>query len=162
MGSLLFSSHGRIGSDTFIKAGYILILIGTAFSMSKVISPAIGGIFGFLSMLLLYPWACIWIKRLHNGGKSGWMVCLYILIYVVIFTIGMVLVLIAFGGDELSGLVSEQMRGEISYEEYTNRLETMAPKFFLPITISGILSSLLTLFIGDKTIPNDDGENQFG
>ena len=74
MGNLLFSSYGRIGSGTFINAGYILILIGTAFSMSKMISPAIGGIFGFLSMLLLYPWVCIWIKRLHNGGKSGWMV----------------------------------------------------------------------------------------
>ncbi len=162
MGNLLFSPYGRIGSNAFNKAGYILILLGAAFSMTKVFGPVVSGFFGIFSFLLLYPWMCIWIKRLHNGDKSGWMVFLYILIYIAILTGSMVLVLTVYGGEELSDIISEQMAGELSTMEYTQRLEAIAPRFALPATIAGILSSLLTLFIGDKTIPNDEGENQFG
>lgn len=162
MGDLLFSPNGRIGSAAFMKAGYILILIGTALGMVKMFNPVLGAMFGFLSMLLLYPWVCIWIKRLHNGGKSGWMIFLYILIYGVIIMTSTLVVLSMFAGSEFFALVSEKMADEISQTEYMERIETMGQNLALPTTIAGILSSLLTLYIGDNTIPNDDGENQFG
>ena len=28
---------------------------------------------GIVSFALIYPWIVIWIKRYHDGGKSGWM-----------------------------------------------------------------------------------------
>ena len=166
MGNLLFSPSGRIGSSEFYRGGFILILIGTAFSMTKMISPGLGVMFGLLSYFLAYPWVVIWIKRLHNGGKSGWLVLLYGLLYTVILMVAAMIVLIAFSGPEFMELIKAQAEGDLSQAEYMRQSQEMgaslAPKLALPVAIVGILASLLTLFIGDKATPNDEGDNQFG
>ena len=81
MSNLFFSPSGRIGSQDFMKAGVILIAIGAGLSVLKIISPATGLIAGIASLVLLFPWICIWLKRLHNGNKSGEMIVGYIALY---------------------------------------------------------------------------------
>ncbi len=158
MQNLLFSPNGRIGSDAFIKAGFILILIGTGFSMTQMLSQSLGVIFGTLSIFLIYPWICIWVKRLRMGGKSGWMVLLYIVIYGIILMIGTMTVMFTFGGGEFLDIIAQQMSGELTQTEYMQRIEAMSIPLRLPITISSLLSSLLALYIGDKTIPHVDAQ----
>ncbi|MBL4870782.1 MAG: hypothetical protein JKX72_07500 [Robiginitomaculum sp.] len=154
MNNDFLSPNGQLGSAEFIRAGFILILIGAAFGMTKIINPNLGAMFGVLSIFLLYPWVCIWIKRLRHGEQSGWMIFLYILIYGVILLIGVFIVIIMFGGSEFSTLIQDKVSGNISQAEYIKGIEAMAPDLALPITITGLLSSLLTLFIADKTIPS--------
>ncbi len=65
-----FSPMGRIGPVTFRNAALILIAIGAAISLMPLVAPQLA-MFTFASLVLLYPWAVIWVKRLHDAGKSG-------------------------------------------------------------------------------------------
>ena len=82
MGNLLFSPQGRISSADFMRGGYILVLAAIALGLLHLVNTAIALVLGFLNILLMYAWAVLWIKRLHEGGKSGWMFfCLYRSLY---------------------------------------------------------------------------------
>ena len=162
MGNLLFSPSGRIDSSEFYKGGFILIALGVLLGLTSLISPQIGKIFSFISILLIYPWVVIWVKRLHNGGKSGWMVLVYLLIYVVLMLIAMLIVMGLFGGGEYFKMIMDSANGDISQAEMETRAAAYGKSIMIPSNIASIAVSLLTMFIGDKATPNDSGDNQFG
>lgn len=162
MGDQFLSPNGRIGPADFIRAGYILILASTALNMLKILSPALAPLLALLSMLLVYPWAMIWIKRLHDGGKKGEGIFLYVLIYFIFLLIGVLIVVFSFVGDRFFEIVNAQISGEISQTEYMRQIEILGQELTLPILIASILSSIATLFVGNKIIPNDQGDNQYG
>ena len=162
MGNLLFSPSGRIGSSEFYKGGFILIALGVLFALANLVSPQIGKILSFVSILLIYPWMVIWVKRLHNGDKSGWMVLVYLLIYVVLISIAMVIVFGMFGGSDYFKMIMDSVNGDISQAELESRATAYGKSIMLPSNIASIAVSLLTMFIGDKATPNDSGDNQFG
>ena len=139
-----------------------MIIIGVALGLTKIINPALGAMFSILALFLVYPWVMIWVKRLHNGGKTGWMIFLYILLYcAVLFTL-YAIVIFTFGGSEFMTIVTDQMNGDISQAEYMRKSAELGEKLTLPTIIAGVLASLATLFIGDKTIGNEPGDNQYG
>ncbi len=162
MGNLLFSPEGRISSAEFYRGGFILILIMTALSMVNLVSPEIGKVTGLLAYLLLYPWVVIWIKRLHEGSKSGWMFLVYLLLYLILGTIGILIVMIYFGDGNFMEMMMESIEGDLSEAELEAQMQGWAQSITLPAAISGILTSLATMFIGDKTIPIDENDNQYG
>jgi uncharacterized membrane protein YhaH (DUF805 family) len=87
--SLLFSPHGRIGRRYFwMGLGVWLATSWLAWLIPSFIGPLI-------AYLLTWIWACVSIKRLHDMGRSGWLV-------VAPFVIGMVgfvtSALLLFGG----------------------------------------------------------------
>jgi len=162
MGNLLLSPYGRIGSAAFYRGGYILILISVAISLLNLFSPQIGGILSIISYALIYPWVVIWIKRLHNGGKSGWMFLVYMLLYFFVALVGFGMSMSMFGGAEFMQMVTDQVEGKITQAEMQAQAEIWARSYMAPILIASISVSVLTMYIGDKTIPVDDNDNQYG
>lgn len=162
MGNLLFSPEGRINSAQFYRDGFVLILIMTALSLANLVNPQLGQIAGLVSYLLLYPWAVIWIKRLHDGGKNGWMFLVYLLLYFILGTIGFFIVLIYFGDGNFMEMILQSVDGNITEAELETKMQAWAKNIPLPAVISGIITSLATMFIGDKTIPTDYGDNEYG
>ncbi|PHR60216.1 MAG: hypothetical protein COA43_07920 [Robiginitomaculum sp.] len=158
MGNLFLSPNGKIGSAEFIRAGFILILVGAALSVPGSVSKSLGVLFGLLTYCLAFPWIIIWVKRLRTGDKSGWMVMAYMAMYFAFLVIGASIVLIGFGGEEFVGILNEKISNEISQTEYMERIEGFSKQLFLPLTISGLLASLLTLFIADRAIPQYEGD----
>jgi uncharacterized membrane protein YhaH (DUF805 family) len=67
----LFYPMGRIGPATFRNAALVLIAAGACISIMPALAPALWAL-SFLSFVMLYPWVVIWVKRLHDAGKSGW------------------------------------------------------------------------------------------
>lgn len=63
---LFLSAQGRIGQKDFWIAWLILFVAGIVVG----IIPIIGGLIG---LLLIYPQVCIYSKRLHDMGRSGWL-----------------------------------------------------------------------------------------
>jgi len=61
---------GRIGPATFRNAALILIAIGAVFSLLPWLRPDMA-MLSFVSMILIYPWIVIWVKRFHDAGKPG-------------------------------------------------------------------------------------------
>src|SRR4051812_3093323 len=68
----LFNPMGRIGPVTFRNAALILIAVSAAIGLTPLVLPQLWWL-SFVSMVLIYPWAVIWVKRLHDAGKSGWL-----------------------------------------------------------------------------------------
>lgn len=64
---IFLDSNGRIGVKEF-WIGF-LILFGAAVVLGWI--PLIGQL---ISILLIYPWICLYSKRLHDFGKTGWLV----------------------------------------------------------------------------------------
>ena len=85
--SLFFSADGRIGRQTFWIAW--LMLLGVNVVLGWI--PLIGWI---ISLVGVYCSVCIYAKRLHDMGKSGWLQLAPMLICVILPMIG----LFAFGG----------------------------------------------------------------
>ena len=86
MGNLLFSPSGRIGPGQFMSGAKLLIIIGLVLGILPVFVPALG-ILGIISLVLFWCWIVIWVKRYHDGGKSGWMCLIPIIVWVVIAAI---------------------------------------------------------------------------
>jgi uncharacterized membrane protein YhaH (DUF805 family) len=64
---LFISAHGRVGRRDFWIAAAALIISGLVLNLLPVIGP-------LAALALLYPWTCILVKRLHDTGRSGWLV----------------------------------------------------------------------------------------
>ena len=64
--SLFLSANGRIGQKDFWIAWLILFVAGIVLGMI----PFLGFI---ISLALIYPNVCIFSKRLHDFGKTGWL-----------------------------------------------------------------------------------------
>ncbi len=162
MGHLLLSPYGRISSAEFYRGGFILILISVALSLINLLDPKIGQMLSIISYLLIYPWAVIWIKRLHNGDKSGWMFLAYVVLYIVVAMVGFGAALSMLGGDTFIQIITDQVDGKITQAEVQTQMEIWARDNMALILITSIGVSVLTMYIGDRTIPTDNNDNKYG
>ena len=80
---LFFSADGRIGRQSF-WIGF-LILLGAGVVLGWI--PLLGLI---VSIALIYPWTCLYAKRFHDMGKSGWLALLPVAVPAVFFTIAVI------------------------------------------------------------------------
>jgi len=159
MGNLLFSPSGRIGPSKFLKGAIILIVLGALLSLPAILGlpDIVGTIAGLISFLLLWCWIALWIKRYHDGGKSGWMSLVPILAYVVLTLI----VMGAIMGGSFMELMNASMNG--ADPETIKELEAaMTAETGLPVTIASIVISLVVAFLFNKLIKQDMHDNQFG
>ena len=67
--SVFFSSNGRIGQKDFWIAALILFVAGILSHTLHLLAP-------IAWLVLWYCWICISAKRLHDAGRSGWLVLL--------------------------------------------------------------------------------------
>jgi uncharacterized membrane protein YhaH (DUF805 family) len=63
---LFLDSHGRIGRRDFWLAAGVLLVVSNLLHL-------IWGIGSLISFALFYCWVCLFAKRLHDMGKSGWL-----------------------------------------------------------------------------------------
>ena len=61
---LFLSANGRIGQKDFWIGFLILFVAGIILGMIPVLGQII-------SIALIYPWVCLYSKRLHDFGKTG-------------------------------------------------------------------------------------------
>ncbi len=100
---ILFSPNGRIGRQEF-WIGFLILIV--AWKILLYI-PVVGWL---LDIAMIYCWVCLDAKRLHDMGKSGWLVLVPILIgciagAAIVASIGMTVVtsLTAAGADNHLG-----------------------------------------------------------
>lgn len=148
----LFSPKGTLESTGFIIAGILLIFVGFALLMAGSVLPIDGRLGMWLSFLLAYPWICIWIKRLRQGGASAALVLAYLALYAVLFLVLFMVSIFFFSGGDFMSLVGEYSRQEITMEEYQAGIqEQMNPTVMIRnLFMSGLIASLATLLIGNS------------
>jgi uncharacterized membrane protein YhaH (DUF805 family) len=66
---ILFSAKGRLGRRTYWIAVALLAVL-------SALTGLLGPVGALLALVLIYPDVCIFVKRLHDIGRSGWLTAL--------------------------------------------------------------------------------------
>lgn len=93
--NILFGASGRLGPMEFAQGLVAIVAISLVFNILSLI-PGLGmliSLVGFLvALVLAFAWVCIFSKRFHDAGKSGWLTLVAILAAIVIgFVAGLIL-----------------------------------------------------------------------
>jgi uncharacterized membrane protein YhaH (DUF805 family) len=157
-GQLFFNAKGRIGPGEFQQGALILIGISFVLAVLPLLSPALG-LLGIIGLILIWPWASLWSKRLHDAGVSGWM---FILVLVGWLVVGMI----------VSGVIGAMFAGDVAAEladvDQTDFAAIMQASMeaqrgaVLPQAIAGAVVSFLVVFIGNAMLKGDPQTNQYG
>lgn len=141
---LFLSSDGRISRQQFWIGA--LILIGAGVVAGWI--PLINVIFFFVS---LYAWVCLYSKRLHDFGKSGWLTAIPIGLTIASF----VLAMMTMGGMAAMGAF-EGMDGH-----YGNPAAMMGAGITaMLLGLSGLVALGFLLWVG--LTPTQPGDNRYG
>lgn len=166
MKHVLLSSKGRIGPRVFLRG---LIVLTAVFILVQMAGNFVSPLFGLLAYPMVYAYACLFSKRLHDAGHSGWLFLLFLLGYFVANMIitGLFLPIlspVAFEaysvfGQDLAGLM-EAMRTQSEEFEHLTALPTQSSLLLTTLT-SFLLTSALLGFIASR-LPSDPGPNRYG
>lgn len=168
MMNLLFSPKGRIGSAEFMRGAFVLIAMAVIVRLSSLVNFGLSMILGILALVSLWCWVVLWVKRFHDGGKSGWMSLVPIIIFLIAGYIGGEVMNNMFAADLIEEMERSAADALISggmWEMFSSLLsasEAMAKKMAIPGAIFGAVLSGAFSYIGNKMIKHDPQENQYG
>ena len=134
VGDILFKPQGRIGRKDF--------WIGWAIMFAANFLSAIPFVGIVISLGLIYVQVCVWGKRLHDMGKTAWLVLVPMLAPLAVIAVG-------------AGLSISMSGGSGAYE---NALFT--PVFFIACGLAVILAIGLLVWVG--ATPGQNGPNAYG
>jgi uncharacterized membrane protein YhaH (DUF805 family) len=132
--------NGRSSRGEYWIGIALLILVGVGLALANISGA---------SAATTFLWVMVWVRRLHDIGKSGW---------VILIPVGLMLVAsvaaFALGGDELMNAVrySETNSGEIS--------ERGAYLFLAFVGVVVLIQGGFTIWLGAKA--GEPGNNRFG
>ena len=89
--SFFLTADGRIGRKDFWLGYAILFAAGFVAGMLPLVGPLI-------SLALIWPSVCIFAKRLHDAGRSGWLAAIPFVIWTVGTAVAVVLMFSTIGG----------------------------------------------------------------
>jgi uncharacterized membrane protein YhaH (DUF805 family) len=147
MQTLLLSPEGRIGRKDFWLGALILIAAWMVSHVAHVFAP-------ILWLLLIYPWVCVYAKRLHDFGKSAWLV---LIPFVVVFVC--LVMAFAFGGVAAIAAIfaaANEQFGGANLAMIASSLGVML--VFLGIAAVGKIAFMLWVGIS----ASDPAENRYG
>ncbi|MCF6219682.1 MAG: DUF805 domain-containing protein [Robiginitomaculum sp.] len=162
MGNLLFSPNGRIGSSEFMRGAIILIAIAAFLAILPMISYKLGSILGILGLVMIWCWVVLWIKRFRDGGKSGWMSLVPILVFIVASMIVSSVISSMFAGDMANEMADAmENAGEAGdlgamFKMMGQMGEAAAKKTAIPSAIGGAIVSYAIAYVGNMLIKSTD------
>jgi uncharacterized membrane protein YhaH (DUF805 family) len=71
MGDLLFNPNGRIARNRFWQGMVLLTVASVVVSSAALL---VHPMFDFISLALIFPYVCVYGKRLHDAGQTAWWV----------------------------------------------------------------------------------------
>ena len=101
--SVFFSTDGRMGQKAFWVGALILFLAWILSHVLHLLAP-------IAWLILTYCWICLFSKRLHDAGRSGWMTLIPFAV-----GCGAVMISLAVGGAAvISALATGGVRDDLS------------------------------------------------
>jgi len=146
MGKLYFSLKGRINPADFQKSAITLIVISFILALLNLVSMSFALLSMPIGLVLAWMWLSLWSKRLHDAGKSAWMVLLVLLVSVGVGFVSTRLVYMITSFDQAAVTAAAQAAGTDIMGAMKASMEASKP-IILP---SAIASAISTFIIGEK------------
>jgi len=108
---ILFGASGKLGPMDFAKGLVAIIAVSLILNIFSLI-PVIGGLVGLVvGLVLAYAWVCIFSKRFHDAGQSGWMTIAAIVAVILVSMVVSVVLSPVFGGVDFTNMGSLKTMG---------------------------------------------------
>ncbi|EAP88905.1 MAG: DUF805 domain-containing protein [Oceanicaulis sp.] len=158
----MMSANGRMAPADFQKAGLILIAISFVLALTPLVLPVVLAslLTIIVGLALIYPWACIWSKRLHDAGRSGWMFLVVLVIWIVLGLIVNQIVATIFGGEAARMMVAAMETGNPDAMMQASKAATQATA--LPSAVLNAIVGFGVIFAGNAILKQDPQENRYG
>ena len=75
-----FTLHGRMAPKPYLLRCLILFAIGAATNFLGYIHPYAGYAGGIISLIVLYSFVALSVKRLHDANRSGWWMIVFVVV----------------------------------------------------------------------------------
>jgi uncharacterized membrane protein YhaH (DUF805 family) len=145
--NLFLSANGRIGRGEFWIAFVILFVAQIIINM---LAHAVH-ILGLLGLVLIYFNVCVYSKRLHDMGKSGWLQLVPIAVFLVAGVIAGVM-----GGTALLTAMANSGAANANPSAMMAALGSAG----LAIGVAGLVALGFLLWVGLS--PGEAGDNKYG
>jgi uncharacterized membrane protein YhaH (DUF805 family) len=145
--NLFLSANGRAGRQEFWIGFLILLVAGFVLGLVPLVNMVAG-------LVLIYPWVCLYSKRLHDFGKSGWLT-------LVPFGLGLVGVVctVAFGGMAALTAMATKNAGGTDNAAAMSAVGAMGTMSIVWMVI-GLAGIAFLLWVGLSK--GDAGDNKYG
>jgi len=147
----ILNPFGRIGPVTFRNTAIILIAIGACFSLLPLIRPELAAL-SFASLVLIYPWIVIWVRRFHDAGKSGKLFLVVLVVYLI--------TVLAVNRFIVARFIPAQppIDPHFVWASMVAQMRANA----LPGTIASVIISLAFALVVNEELKSDPAENAYG
>ena len=145
--TLFLSAEGRIGRKDFWIGVLILFAVWAIAPVVHILAPLIW-------LLLVYPWVCVFAKRLHDFGKSAWLIALPFAVGAVCLSLG-----VMFGGLAALGSVWSLAYGAENPSAWAMMISGFGIMFAF-VCLAGLVKLAFLLWVGLS--PGDPAANRYG
>ncbi len=160
MGDLLFNPQGRILRNRFWQG---LVMLTVASVLVTAGSAMVSSAVGFVSLLLVYPYICVYGKRLHDAGTTAWwVIAIWLGSVVLSFIFGLVAGPFFTTAEDVQ--IQQEMAERMAAGDLTGMMEgaEILSKRMLPLNLIATVgvNVILGLIIG--SLPTQQSENKHG
>ena len=162
MGNLLFSPSGRIGPGQFMSGVKILVIIAVVLAILPAFVPALV-MLNILGLVMLWCWVVLWVKRYHDGGKSGWMCLIPIIIYIILsLIVSTILAGMLVDTEAIAAITEAQEQADLGALMSMMGKGGMTTTGLIVTALAGAAVSYIIAMVFNNMIKHDAHDNQFG
>lgn len=111
---ILIGSSGKLGPMDFAQGLAAIVAASLVLSLLSLF-PGMGMLVALLNFIvglaLAYAWVCIFSKRFHDAGQSGWMTVAAIVVAILISIIVILILSPVFGSIDYGNMASRRSMG---------------------------------------------------
>ncbi|MEO1303328.1 MAG: DUF805 domain-containing protein [Pseudomonadota bacterium] len=157
MVGLLFNPNGRIARNRFWQGMVVLTVASVLVNAGSVM---IGLMFSLISYALIYPYICVYGKRLHDAGLTAWWV-IGVWLGTVVFNMIVSMFLTPFFMGEEEARIEEEMTERMfsgDFAGFAEGAEILAAEL-LPLTLfmtvlTNVIAAIVVGYL--KTEPREN------
>ncbi|MEL6666450.1 MAG: DUF805 domain-containing protein [Pseudomonadota bacterium] len=160
MGNLLFNPNGRIARTRFLQ-GMVVLTVASVLVVAG--NTMVSNMIAFINLLLIFPYICVFGKRLHDAGTTAWwVIAIWLGSMLIAFILGLV-----FGGFFMTPEmveIQEEMSERLAAGDFAGFMqgtEILSDKM-LPLNILTTIGSNLVLAIVVGALKTEPRENKHG
>lgn len=160
MRDLLLSPQGRITKNRFWQG---LVVLTVASVILTAVPVYLGTMFGLLSLLLVYPYICVYAKRFHDAGTTGWwVIAVWLGGMILSFIQGMILGPFFLGAEGLA--IQEEASERLAQGEFDVFMQAQEriAEIMLPLSILSVIVNAVILGFIVGSLKTEPRTNKHG